>query len=495
MTEHDGTTGEQEIRAAAGGLDEGLFVPHLERLPVRLEELAAGAGGGDSYPDLLETICGAVDDSQPVESYNGGLGVTQAFVNAHQRPVAQFQWNDNLATLYTNPGNVNGARWGTGTMIAPDLILTAGHLFDQSGGGWERPRVNGTANIISPQEIATNMRVNFDFQADPFGNPRPEQSFAVTALLEYRLGGIDFAICRVAGSPGNTFGVTAVSTTDAAIGDMLAIIGHPAGLPKRIEAGPTTDVTGNLIRYNDIDTLGGNSGSGILQAATGRIVGVHTNGGCNSAGTGSNFGQRITVVRANSPVLQGLSTSTPIGDIATSLSADVLQTLASIDSLQTSIVRDRLTINLADAATRPSADIIRTRPTLDNFGTPAAADLVTTFAGNDAPGGGTFGGSDLLDPGGFGIDPVINPNPGVLVRPFVLATGHHAAVPAEFAQPEVAQPTLTQADYLSALAELDVALATQRQVLTELEIRYQQLAAEYTANFAADDQDPAGGDR
>ena len=226
-----------------------------------------------------------------------------------------MQWNDNLATIYTNPGTVSGVRWGSGTMISDDLFLTCGHLFDQTGGGWERPRQNGTTNIISPQEIARNMRLNFNFQVDAAGNPRPEQSFPILELIEYRLGGLDMAICRIGGNPGATFGRSAVSVTDAVVGDMICIIGHPAGMRKRIEAGPTTEISGNLIRYDDIDTLGGNSGSGILRASDGRLVGIHTNGGCTSgspgAGQGSNFGQRIAAVIAASPTLQAMRLRSP----------------------------------------------------------------------------------------------------------------------------------------------------------------------------------------
>ena len=37
---------------------------------------------------LLESICGTADDSQPVEQYNGTLGVTAGFVAAHQSGVS-----------------------------------------------------------------------------------------------------------------------------------------------------------------------------------------------------------------------------------------------------------------------------------------------------------------------------------------------------------------------------------------------------------------------
>ena len=253
----------------------------------------------------IESICGGIDNSQPVEQYDGTLGVTADFVNQHQGAVGNIQWNSNLAAIYTNPGNVSGVRFCSGTLIGADLFLTAGHCFDQTGGGWARPRINGTDLIIPPEEIATNMHIDFNYQSDPTGKPREIQSFAIVELLEYRLNGLDFAIVRVAGNPGQTFGITGVSQQDASIGDMLCIIGHPEGMPKRIEAGPLSGISDNFLLYNDIDTLGGSSGSGILGPA-GTVVGVHTNGGCDDVAVGNNFGVRISPILAASPILGGL---------------------------------------------------------------------------------------------------------------------------------------------------------------------------------------------
>jgi V8-like Glu-specific endopeptidase len=225
----------------------------------------------------LESQCGQINESQDVEIYDGTLGVTVAFVNEHQGPVGQTMRRT--------------SRSCSGTLIAPDLFLSAGHCFDDQD---QRPQT----------------QVTFNFQRDTEGNLRPERRFAIREIVEHRLGDLDYAIIRLEGDPGNVFGFARISPTDAAVGDTVCIIGHPATAPKQIEAGPVTAFDGNQIQYNDIDTLPGNSGSGILHGPTGMIVGVHTNGGCNSTPSpprGFNLGVRIEALLAVSPILRRLS--------------------------------------------------------------------------------------------------------------------------------------------------------------------------------------------
>lgn len=507
---------------------DGLFPPHLENLP---GQETRGTGERVPYAEVLRSICGAADDSQEVEQYDGTLGVTVAFVNAHERPVVQVQWNDNLAATFTNPGNVSGVRWGTGTLIGPDLVLTCGHLFDPDPNGWTIPRQNGTSTPLSPQQAATAMHVNLNYQVDSGGTLQAEQSFAITQLVEYRLGGLDMALFRVAGSPGNTFGWSEFGTTNPAVGDMLAIIGHPVGAPKRIEAGPATQVTATTIRYADIDTLGGNSGSGILHSPSGRVVGVHTNGGCTASG-GSNSGVAIAAIVAASPTLQGLtpSSSTGLGlDLSTPLASDVTGTLLSADTqggsdtgflqdtLGTPIAQDVATTIAADTATPKIQDLIGTPLSQDlatthatdvgtarlqdHLGTPIAQDLATPVqrdnltslnldthtaldqgtsvildAGTpiavdsgaaDQPGTVTAADVGILNPGGIVVNPGLT---GGLVggqRPFVQAG------------PYISLGQDEGDTVLSAvLAELEALIATQTQVLGSLQALYATLAGQ-----------------
>ncbi len=454
-------------------LDDPLYVPHLDELTLPESTLE---GTGPDYSDMFESICGVADDSQQVELYDGTLGVTAAFVNDHQLPVAQVQWNANLGAVFTNPGNVSGVRWGSGTMIGPDLFLTCGHLFDTDINGWTVPRQNGTSNAISPQQAATSMHLNFEYQVDGSGVLRAEQSYPITQLIEYRLGGLDMAVCRIGGSPGSRYGWSEFATTNAAVGDMLAIIGHPLGQPKRIEAGPATTLSGSAIRYNDIDTLGGNSGSGILHSPSGRVVGVHTNGGCNSAGTGSNSGVAIAAIIAASPTLRATTPSSQTAraadSFATQLADDVAGTVHAADTG----IRDKIgTILAADLRdTLFSRDVIGTRLTFDVKGTPLALDVGGTSLAGDVI--GTLGSNDdpnltrreaIVDLDDLWLDPAISAALGGL-RPFVQAAPHLG----------IGREAMQGSAGATVLAELEAAIQASSALLESLAALHDLLSGE-----------------
>ena len=289
---------------------EPLFVSRELVLAVADERPLSGEVGTLTQ----EARCGPTDESQQVEQYDGSLGVTRGFVDRRQPAVGQLQWNDNLAAIFTNPGDVSDARWCSGTLIDNDLFLTAGHCFSQTPGDWTVPRINGTGDPIPRADIAANMHVNFDYQVDPAGVLRTEQRFPILGLVEDQLGDLDFAIVRLGGNPGQTYGRTPIAAADAGVGSTICIIGHPDGDPKVIEAGPTSEYKTSRIYYDDIDTLGGNSGSGILASPEGVIVGVHTNGGCDDPGQGNNHGHRISALLDVSPTLSGL-VDRPLGGV------------------------------------------------------------------------------------------------------------------------------------------------------------------------------------
>ena len=261
---------------------------------------------------MAESLCGP-DDMQDVELYDGTLGVTQEFVANHESSTGQIQWRDDLAdTFGDGAGNVSGVRWCTGTLIAEDVFLTAGHCFDQSDDpfGWQTPArlVDGQKILAEPDELVTLMNVNFGFQVDADnGNLRDPSVSPILAMLEYRIDGLDFAIVRLGKTdngdlPGTTFGTREMDISGISEGDSLTVIQHPAGRPKKIEAGTDTMDDGMFVTYGDLDTLGGSSGSGVLND-DGHIIAVHTNGGCGPF-SGQNLGLSLTRIAQSSDIVQ-----------------------------------------------------------------------------------------------------------------------------------------------------------------------------------------------
>jgi V8-like Glu-specific endopeptidase len=236
-----------------------------------LEDEEADVDDVDLSDVEQHTICGPTDDSQWVNDYNGTLGPSVSFVAANKAT---------KGALASGSASSN-SKYCSGTLISANTFLTAGHCVDSTTVGdyavFNYERAAGSTALLT------------------------QSPFRVDAVLEDAVGGVDYAIVRLAGSPGTTFGIATVASADPATGAAATIIGHPQGLPKKIEAGTISSFSGNTIRYGNIDTLGGNSGSGIIDSQ-GRVIGVHTNGGCTASG-GVNYGMRISRIRAVSSIL------------------------------------------------------------------------------------------------------------------------------------------------------------------------------------------------
>lgn len=83
--------------------------------------------------------------------------------------------------------------------------------------------------------------------------------------------------------------------------DRLAIIQHPRGQPKQVAEGTLLAECGDLVTYR-IDTLGGSSGAGVL-TESGWVAAVHTDGDCDSANGGTNWGATASAIVAASSYL------------------------------------------------------------------------------------------------------------------------------------------------------------------------------------------------
>lgn len=218
-----------------------------------------------------KTVCGA-DDMVFVNDYRGTLGPSAAFVQTHKTYIGAIE----------DSATATSRKFCTGALISSNLFLTANHC-------------QTTSNLVG-QYVAFNYE-----RAAGSTTLLTQSHYRIDAVVEAGLGA-DFAILRLAGSPGAVWGVATVAAVDPPVGAAITIMGHAKGGPKKIEAGTVLGYSAKTMQYNDVDTLGGQSGAPILDSA-GQIVGVHTNGGCRTTGGGYNYGQRISAVRAGSAIL------------------------------------------------------------------------------------------------------------------------------------------------------------------------------------------------
>ncbi|MCH8270733.1 MAG: trypsin-like peptidase domain-containing protein [Planctomycetes bacterium] len=228
-----------------------------------MSELTAGLGD----PLVWDTICGPTDDRI----------LSNDPRNARLVPIGCTAW------LYEDAA-------GCGNSFG-----TAGHCIS-----------NGTPNAV------VQFNVPLSSSTGSIRHPPPSDQYSVqsTSIQSNGGGGTgnDYAIFRSFknsitnlspfDAQGDMYEI-ASTAANVQVNDPIRITGYGTTSPRnswsqvqKTHVGPLNSATtGTRLRYRT-DTSGGNSGSPVIDDNTGRVVGVHTHGGCTSSG-GSNTGTAI----------------------------------------------------------------------------------------------------------------------------------------------------------------------------------------------------------
>ncbi|MFH1723263.1 MAG: serine protease [Elusimicrobiota bacterium] len=154
----------------------------------------------------------------------------------------------------------------SGSLVGPDLIMTAGHCVRSQSSCEGTKFVFGFAiheKGVLPESVPAG---------DVYGcvelMAREEQS-----------SGPDWALIRI-DRPVTDHALLKVNRSEVlAKGAPLFVIGHPAGLPTKVAGGASVrDFERNGYFIANLDTYGGNSGSAVFNAVTGNVEGILVRG-------------------------------------------------------------------------------------------------------------------------------------------------------------------------------------------------------------------------
>lgn len=221
--------------------------------------------GSDDRLDIYQ-----VTDSRLLKLADSTVGLFQAsdvYVTGSRALLTTESYATSYGLCKEEPfyEQVTGA-FCSGSLVAPDIIMTAGHCVKSASACQGTKFVFGfavTSKGVNPSEV-----------------PASEVYSCSELIGREQVGtGADWALIRldrkVTGHEPLKYDVT----DSVKNGDQLVVIGHPAGLPTKVAGGATVrDASPKGYYVANLDTYGGNSGSAVFNAKTGVVVGILVRG-------------------------------------------------------------------------------------------------------------------------------------------------------------------------------------------------------------------------
>lgn len=153
----------------------------------------------------------------------------------------------------------------SGSLVGPNLILTAGHCIKDAADCASVRFVFGYA-VKQAGKYPTSVATSEVYSCKRIVSRKLEGAGSDYALIETDRPVAGHAVLKLQ------------RARSAAVGDSITVIGHPSGLPLKVASGgKVRKVNASFITTN-LDTYGGNSGSAVFNSESGEVVGVLVRG-------------------------------------------------------------------------------------------------------------------------------------------------------------------------------------------------------------------------
>lgn len=193
----------------------------------------------------------------------------------------------------------------SGSLVGPDLVMTAGHCITDEAACASTKFVFGYAVKASGGQAATTVPagevygckriVTRDLDKQPTGTVSSIISILANVLNKM---GPDYALIQLDRKVEGHQPLPVNRGAEPAKGTELLTIGHPVGLPLKVSGGATVRNTSPKSYYiTDIDAFGGNSGGPVFNARTRLIEGILVLGGADFAKSPAGCNTAVTVAQ------------------------------------------------------------------------------------------------------------------------------------------------------------------------------------------------------
>lgn len=192
-------------------------------------------------------------------------------------------------SLQEKKGLCDGERFGdqpavrspcSGFLVAPDVVVTAGHCVHDAeqfcreesfvfGFGYDSPEATDAEVVSVTRQDVYHCRSMLAWAHEKGRDEELDVSFPIA----------DYAVVQLDRPVEGREPLPLRSDEPLTAGAPVVILGHPVGLPLKVSTGAIVDVPeGAGYFVTDADTLPGSSGSVVLDAETGTVLGAHVSG-------------------------------------------------------------------------------------------------------------------------------------------------------------------------------------------------------------------------